>query len=288
MKKVSTSGLAFQDIRSDDRFYIDKSLLIKDILDTDDRGVYLYTRPRRFGKTVNITMLDAFFNIEYRGNNWFEGLTISGFPEYDHYRNAYPIIYIDLKDLIPPEGSWDFGFFLSRIRMTLYNTFDRFRYLLDSDKVHEEEKRMFRSIMDLSLSEEYLGNSVRMLCQMLERHHGRRAIVLIDEYDRAITNSFDTEIQRQVIGFFGDLLSSTLKGNRSLQMAYVTGVMQVAKAGMFSGLNNISVNDVFSTMSDERFGFTDSEVMYILDYFGHPDKFEEVRTWYDGYLFGNT
>ena len=288
MKKVSTSGLAFQDIRSDDRFYIDKSLLIKDILDTDDRGVYLYTRPRRFGKTVNITMLDAFFNIEYRGNNWFEGLAISGFPEYDHYRNAYPVIYIDLKDLIPPEGSWDFGFFLSRIRMTLYNTFDRFRYLLDSDKVHEEEKRMFRSIMDLSLSEEYLGNSVRMLCQMLERHHGRRAIVLIDEYDRAITNSFDTEMQRQVIGFFGDLLSSTLKGNRSLQMAYVTGVIQVAKAGMFSGLNNISVNDVFSTMSDERFGFTDSEVRYILDYFGHPDKFEEVRTWYDGYLFGNT
>lgn len=272
---------------SEDMYYVDKTLLIEDILKTDCRGVFLYTRPRRFGKTTNITMLDAFFNLKYTDNRWFDNLEISEHHEFDSYRNALPVIYLSMKDLLPVEGNCDYGYFMERISKTLRDTFIDFRYLLDSEKVDTRDKRLLESVINMTASEPILVDSLKDLCRMLKAHHGNNVVVLIDEYDRAITDAFDTDLQTQIIGFMSSFLSSALKDNKSLQMAYVTGVMQVAKAGIFSGLNNLNVNNVSSTESDERFGFTEREIRDMLKYYGYPEKFDEVRDWYDGYRFGN-
>ena len=283
MKQVNISGIPFRDFRERDKYYVDKSLLIKDILDTNPGGVHVYTRPRRFGKTTNITMLDAFFNMQYKGNTWFDGLAISEFPKFDPYRNAFPVVYIDLKDADPR----DYDLFIESLNSIIIRTFKRFGTELSSDVVMRSESLLLDRIYSKKASEDDLRDSVLTLCEILQRYHGRTSIVLIDEYDRALTDSFGTETQKRVIDFLSGFFSTTLKSNRNLQMAYVTGVMQVAKAGMFSGLNNISINNIASTTSDERFGFTESEVRGILDYFGNPEKFEEVREWYDGYRFGD-
>ncbi|MDO5861733.1 MAG: AAA family ATPase [Thermoplasmata archaeon] len=269
-------------MRDGGKYYVDKTLLVKDILDRDDGGIYLYVRPRRFGKTTNISMLNAFFNVEYKGNTWFEGLEISEYPEYDGYRNAFPVIHLDLQNTTAST----YGMFLNKVRKEILRAYKVHRYLLEGDLL-SDERRIFEELATRDMPEEDLSDSVKLLSEMLYRHHGSRVVVLIDEYDRAVTDSFDTQLQGDIIRFMGSLLSATLKGNDSLQMAYVTGVMQLAKAGMFSGLNNISVDSVLSTMSGERFGFTEAEVRSILDYYGHGDKLGEVMEWYDGYRFGN-
>lgn len=283
LKKISTSGLSFMRLRAEDRFYVDKSMLIADIIDTDPSGVFLFTRPRRFGKSTNISMIDAFFNIRFPGNDWFDGLEISQHREYDSYRNAYPVVSIDLKDAVADS----FDSFMAAFRNIMRSTFTVFRYLLDSDAVYEDEKREIQSVLDRNILDADMRFCVRDLCGMLERHHGRKAVVLIDEYDRAITDNMDSNKQKDMIDYLSSFMSATLKGNQSLQMAYVTGVMQLAKAGMFSGVNNLRVNNVLSRMSDERFGFTEDEVRSTLEYYGHPEKIDEVREWYDGYRFGD-
>ena len=286
MKKVNTSGLSFRDIREGGKYYVDKSLLIKDMLDTDDRGVFLYTRPRRFGKTTNLTMLDAFFNIEYKGNTWFDGLAISEHPDCMCQMSRYPVILLDLKDLAA-EGNNDYGIFVSRVKKVLSDLYNRFTYLLDSPRIGDRDRRLFESVLYMDADENVLADAVRDLSRMLHLFHGERTVILVDEYDQSITQTFGDALQERVIGFLRLLLSSALKSNGDLQMAYVTGVMQVAKAGFFSGMNNISINNTFSVESDERFGFTEPEVRDILSYYGHPEKFDEARDWYDGYRFGD-
>ena len=284
MKQVDTGGLSFQEIREDGKYYVDKSLLIKDMLETNDRGVYLYTRPRRFGKTTNITMLDAFFNLEYKGNTWFEGLTISEYPQYGRYMNRYPVIKLDLKELTSGTDT-EYSYFIDRVKKVLRDLYVGHRYL--SDSLSCDDKILFDSIVSMKASEGILVDALKDLSRMLYEYHGERTVVLIDEYDQAITRTFGSDVQKRIIGLLRGLLSNALKSNEHLQMAYVTGVMQVAKADIFSGLNNLTVNNVFSLRSDERFGFTESEVGEILEYYGHPEKIGEVRYWYDGYLFGN-
>lgn len=286
MKKVNTSGLSFRDIREGGKYYVDKSLLIKDVLDTDDRRVFLYTRPRRFGKTTNLTMLDAFFNIEYKGNTWFDGLAISEHPDCMCQMSRYPVILLDLKDLAA-EGNNDYGIFISRVKKVLSDLYNRFTYLLDSPRIGDRDRRLFESVLYMDADENVLADAVRDLSRMLHLFHGERTVILVDEYNQSITQTFGDALQERVIGFLRLLLSSALKSNGDLQMAYVTGVMQVAKAGFFSGMNNISINNTFSVESDERFGFTEPEVRGILSYYGHPEKFDEARDWYDGYRFGD-
>ena len=174
--------------------------------------------------------------------------------------------------------------FLESIREAMIG----FKYLMDSDLVDEDSKKDMADLINRNVNEARLSKSIRTLCSMLEAHHGRRVVVLIDEYDRAITDTFGSDLQEQIIGFMSQFMSSTLKGNPSLQFAYVTGVMQVAKAGMFSGVNNLVADNLFSKRSDERFGFTENEVRSILEYYEHPEKMDEVKEWYDGYRFGDT
>ena len=235
MKQIDLSGLSFADLREKDKHYVDKTLLIGDLLDTDDSGVYLFVRPRRFGKTTNLTMLDAFFNIRYEGNSWFDGLEISKHPEYERYRNAFPVIHLDLGN-------------------AKADTYERF---IDG---------MRRAVT---------------LCFEPHRH------LLIDEYDAAVSDAFGTESHEPMMSFLRGLMYASIKGNPYRGMVYVTGVMQIAKQSIFSDLNNIVVNNVFSKKSDERFGFVESEVKGILADFGYEDRFDAARRWYDGYRFGD-
>ena len=280
---ASTSGLSFARMRDENVYFVDKSMLIADLLSMDGRGVYLYTRPRRFGKTTNLTMLDAFFNIEYKGNTWFDGLEISKHPEFDSYRNAFPVINLNLKNT----KSDDFESYVADLKDALNMTFDRFRYLMKSDLVYDDEKETFDKVIRKTIPTEYISGCIPLLCRMLERHHGVKPIILIDEYDRAVSDAFGSESHRPMMNLLGKIMGAALKNNESLQMAYVTGIMQIAKESIFSDLNNIRVNNIFSTESDERFGFTEAEVKKILADYGHPEKFEEAKAWYDGYRFGD-
>ena len=283
MKQINTGGLLFPDILDRNKYYVDKTLLIKDILDSDDSGVYLFTRPRRFGKTTNLSMLDAFFNIKYKDNTWFDGLEISKYPEYKEYKNAFPVIYLDLR----PAKENTYEDFIGGMRTILSAAFEPHRYLLDSPDLRKPVRDLFDSLDDRNTDIDVLKNSVKMLCDALKAYHGRNVIILIDEYDRAVSDSFGEDSHRPMMDFLGAFLSPILKNNNSLQMAYITGIMQITKESIFSGLNNLRVNNVFSVESDERFGFTESEVKELFAYYGHPEKFDEAKEWYDGYRFGN-
>jgi len=283
MRQLPIGVQDFKSIRDGNKYFVDKSMLIGHILDSNDDGVFLYTRPRRFGKSLNLSMMDAFFNIEYKGNTWFDGLEISNHHKYDGYKNAFPVVSIDLKfgDVS------DFDNFVGLFNTRLYNSFVQHLYLKESPTLDEGEKALFTKFhtgeKTLDESESALG----ILCSMLNRHHGRKVVVLIDEYDSAINQITDTDLRRRVISFMREVLTNLLKGNGSLQMGVLTGVMQITKENIFSGLNNLYVNNILTKRSDEMFGFTDDEVKQICEDYGHPEKFAEAKEWYDGYRFGN-
>lgn len=282
MKQIDTCGLSFADLREEGMYYVDKTLLLADILGNNLRGVYLYTRPRRFGKTTNLSMLDAFFNIQYKGNTWFDGLKISEYPEYAQYKNAFPVIRLDLKDTVASNNKT----FMNRVRSAIAEAYHDHMYLLDSE-LDETDAILFRKVLSKETSDDYVPDCIRDLCRLLNKYHGRRAIILIDEYDRAVADSFGDAAHRKSMDSLGTILSSALKSNPHLQLAYITGIMQIAKENIFSGLNNLRVNNILSRESDERFGFTESEVKELLSYYGRSDEFDVVKTWYDGYRFGD-
>ena len=283
MKLVDTGGLSFSSIMSENYYYVDKSLLIKDILDSNPHGVYLFTRPRRFGKTTNLSMLDAFFNIEYKGNNWFDGLAISDYPEYERYKNAFPVIKLNLKET----KSETYGSFVNKMKTAVCHVYEDYEYLTKSDLFDKHIKEKYSKTLTRDVDEDLLLDSIPTLCKMLKRYHSVNPIILIDEYDRAVSDSFGEESHRKIMDYLGSFLSPILKNNDNVQMAYVTGVMQIAKESIFSGLNNLTINNVFSIGSDERFGFTEAEIKELFAYYGHPEKFAEAKKWYDGYRFGN-
>ncbi len=283
MKQIDTSGLSFIRLREEDMYYVDKSLLIKDIIESNRCGIYLFTRPRRFGKTTNLSMLDAFFNIKYKGNAWFDDLAISQYPEFEGYRNAYPVISLNMKNAKAP----DYEGFLDAMRTVVLDALKKHLYLLDYNGLTPDEHMLFDALFSRSASSEQLRSSIGHLSNILERYHEKKVIILIDEYDRAVSDMFGEESHRPIMEFLGEFMNYSLKNNDSVQMAYVTGIMQIAKESIFSDLNNIIVDNIFSTISDERFGFTETEVEQILSYYGHPERFDEVKQWYDGYRFGD-
>ncbi|CDF30390.1 uncharacterized protein BN463_00592 [Methanoculleus sp. CAG:1088] len=270
----------FREIREGGYYFVDKSELVSDIVN-DRSEVFLFTRPRRFGKSLNLSMIDAFFNLEYKSNRWFDGLKVNSHPEVEEHRNAYPVIRLCMKDLVAD----DVEGFNGRLKLMLKSVYRGFKYLRDSDLVDEDLRREYFSAGDLS--DMQMERSVISLCQMLEQYHGVKPIVLIDEYDNPINNAFNRDFYAGVMGSLRRFYSLTLKGNPHMSFAVVTGVMQIAKESIFSGLNNLRVDNVFSKKFDERYGFTEPEVRDLCSYYGHPEKFEEAKEWYDGYRFGN-
>ena len=273
----------FKKVRDEGYLYVDKSDLIPQIL-SQKSEVYLYTRPRRFGKSLNLSMLDAFFNIRYpKDNTWFDGLKVSDCRECDEHRNAYPVIYLDFKRL----NSKDMETFTEKLSEMLSMLYDSFGYLLDSKNISVREAELIQMTIDEGLTPSKMYSSILRLSELLYKHHGTKVIILIDEYDNPIHNAFGKPHHQEILDSMRDILSSALKGNDSLQFGVVTGVMQISKESIFSGLNNLKVNNVLSKDFDEMFGFTDEEVKAILEEYGRPEKIEEAREWYDGYRFGD-
>lgn len=281
-KSIQTGVSSFDGIISNNYYYVDKTELIKGLIEKPLMA-HLFTRPRRFGKTLAMSMIDCFFNMKYKGNTWFDGLMISDYRECDIHKNAYPVISISMKDLYKVDLETTKSKLLSIIS-TLFST--EFPYLKDSDRIgtyyRDYSVRAEMRRLDYSESLDFLKN----LSDMLYLHHGIRPIILVDEYDAPIMNSHDTWYASDILTMVRDILSQALKDSKSLHLSVVTGVMQIAKESIFSGLNNLEVHNIFGKNFDESFGFTNSDVERICEYFGRTDKYAEAREWYDGYLFG--
>ena len=273
----------FKEIREKEYLYVDKSEMISHII-SEGVKVYLYTRPRRFGKSLNLSMLDAFFNLKHpKDNMWFDGLKVSECEKCQKHRNAYPVINFDFKNL----DSLDFGVFLGNLGQRLSDLYGMYDYLEGSDKLNRMDIAFYDSVFSNTTDIVKIGHSLKKLSEMLYKHHGKKVIILLDEYDSPINNSYGKPFLQDVVGVMRNMLSSALKGNESLEFGVVTGVMQIAKESIFSGLNNLRVNNIFSKDFDESFGFTDSEVRSILEDNDHPEKYDEAKEWYDGYRFGD-
>ena len=284
MKAVPIGVQSFREIRENNLYFIDKTELIDSILTARGTKAFLFTRPRRFGKSLNLSMIDAYLNKNYRDNSWFDDLEISELRPDDPEKNAYPVIMLDMKNLTVRT----YETFIRRLRGAISDICNSFIELKDSDKQTDEDKELFVNLKTKKSDDDDLCISLMKLTSMLHKEYGKKVVVLIDEYDSPINNSYGKDFQHDVLEIIRDLLSSVLKGNESLAFGVVTGVMQIGKESIFSGLNNLKVNNILNPEMDEMFGFTADEVKELCDYYGHPDKFDEAREWYDGYHFGNS
>ena len=272
----------FKEVRENGYYFVDKSELISDIIESRCK-VLSITRPRRFGKSLNLSMLDAFFNMKYKGNGWFDGLKINNHSEAEKHRNIYPVICLNMKNLTM-DTKEDF---IDRFKTRMASVYRNYSYLKNSGSVDGGLREDYFDTKVKDFRESELENSLLALCEMLEQHHGVKPIILIDEYDHPINSSFGDDSCGEITKFLRNFYSLSFKSNEYMSFAVLTGVMQVAKEGIFSGLNNLSVDNIFRSEFDERYGFTEYEVKDICSYYGHPEKFEEAREWYDGYRFGN-
>ena len=270
----------FDEIRTSGYYYIDKTKLIEQLLQNMGK-VSLFTRPRRFGKTLNMSMLKCFFEIG-ADPALFDGLYISGNKELcDTYMGKYPVIFLSLKGV---EGL-TFGEAQGMLKTILRTEANRHYYLKTSTNISKENRKLFENML-LGHFEE-LSDSVRLLSQMLSEHYGQKTVILIDEYDVPLDKAFQNGYYREMVSLIRGLLGQALKTNTSLQFAVLTGCLRISKESIFTGLNNFAVNSVVDVEHDEQFGFTDTEVHQILDDYKLNQHFSEMKEWYDGYRFGN-
>ena len=271
----------FKEIVENNYYYIDKTKLIEDILHYRAK-VNLFTRPRRFGKTLNMSMIKYFFDIENKEENrkLFEGLSISE-SEYMQEQGQYPVVYISFRNM--EEVSWENC--LSQIRDLIRNIYIEFKYI--RKKLDEFDLMDFNNICFNNENSNWKG-SLKALTKYLYEYYGKKAVVLIDEYDTPIIQAYQEGYYKQAISFFKKFYGDAMKDNEYLQFGIMTGILRIAKEGIFSGLNNLKVDNIFSEKYSEYYGLTENEVVEAVKYYGLEYKMEDVREWYDGYQFGET
>lgn len=279
---------SFRKIIEGKYYWIDKTLFIKDLLDNKNE-VTLITRPRRFGKTLAMRMLQEFFDLNSADRNLFAGLKISSAgEEYMQHRSKYPVVFFSFKDIAT--GSYQEA--MRDLCGKISDLYSEYSFLADSPALNEREKRYFDSVynMDMYEHEEYgkekWGKSLRMLTVYLSKHYGVKTIVLLDEYDAPVQHAWEDGYYAEMIKMMRQLYGEVLKGNEALEFAVLTGVLRVAKESIFSGLNNLKVCSVLSDDYSNAFGFTSEEVAKIAADLQLEDKLPELRSWYDGYNFG--
>ena len=265
-------------------YYVDKTLMIKEFLDARPK-VSLFTRPRRFGKTLAMDMIKTFFEISDEDNStYFIDKKIWSYGErYQNECGKYPVISISFKDI--KFDTWEES--IQAIKETVASEYRRHLYLLDSDKCNEYDKKYFRSIMEGDITTVSLTSALKNLSYMLKMHHKKSAIIIIDEYDTPIQKGYVEGYYDEVVTFMRNLMSGALKDNSDLAFGFMTGILRVAKESIFSGLNNLTIQSVLEEKYSEYFGFTSSEVREMCSYYGVENKFDEICDWYDGYAFGN-
>ncbi len=274
---------SFTKVRTGNYYYIDKSLLIKRLVE-EPKEVTLITRPRRFGKSLNMRMLDCFFNIDKKSEKLFDGLKISEYSDIcDEWRNKYPTIFISFKDVkdISYSGA------LSLLKDVFSDFCDAHLNWLESDKINEYEKKYFNNLHFKAISEDDLKSALFVLCRMAYKIYGKKVILLIDEYDVPIAQGNSKGYYDEIINIMSTVYSKALKSNEHLKFAVVTGCLRIAKESIFTGLNNFQVNSIMNKSLDEFLGFTDKEINELLSYYDMTEKKSDIKSWYDGYLFGN-
>ena len=281
-KKLPIGIENFEEFRKEDFYYIDKTGLIRELLNNWG-AVNLFTRPRRFGKTLNMSMLEHFFSLN-GDKRIFDGLEISKEPALcEEYMGKYPVVSISLKGM--DGASYEMAFRMGA--RAVRRAASKVQYLLGSDALTESDKREYQSLLDSSMDEAAFCDSLRILSEMLEKHHNRKVILLIDEYDVPLAKAHANGYYERMISLIRSLLGEALKTNSSLKLAVLTGCLRISKESIFTGLNNLKVLTISDERFDEYFGFTDQEVKGLLAYYGVMDHYEEVKRWYDGYQFGN-
>lgn len=277
-------GVSAYRLASKEYYYVDKTLMIKDILD-EKPMVSLFTRPRRFGKTLNMDMLHTFFektdedtSVYFRDKLiWKQG------KKYQEHQGKYPVIFITFKDV--KFGTWNETF--SAIKKIISTEANRHIELRTSEKCSDSDKRDFEKLISSDINEVELSSSLLDLSRMLHKYYGISPVVIIDEYDTPIQQGYMQGFYDEVILFMRNLFSGVFKDNKHLSYGFLTGILRVAKESIFSGLNNLTTNSILDNKYSEYFGFTSDEVKELTHYYSCEDKYEEICEWYDGYRFGN-
>ena len=281
-KKLPIGIENFEEIRKEDFYYVDKTGLIAELL-YNWGAVNLFTRPRRFGKTLNMSMLEHFFSLN-GDKRIFDGLEISKeVALIKEYMGKYPVISVSLKGI--DARNYELAFQMAV--QILKRVPAKVQYLLESGALSEEDKAEYRKLLDDNMSEAVFCNSLRVLSELLEKHHGRKVILLVDEYDVPLAKAHENGYYDEMVSLIRRFLGGTLKTNNSLKLAVLTGCLRIAKESIFTGLNNLKVMTVADERFDEYFGFTDKEVKGLLEYYDVMDHYDAIKKWYDGYQFGN-
>lgn len=281
-KKLPIGIENFEELQKEEFYYVDKTNLIRDLLMQWSK-VNLFTRPRRFGKSLNMSMLKYFF--EPGGDKEiFKKLAISGETEIcEKYMGKFPVVSISLKGI----NGESYEKACAMAVQVIQSEARRFQYLLESERLTAYEKKVFASLLQADMGEDLLCSSLKIMSELLEKHHGCKVILLIDEYDVPLAKAFERGYYDQMVIFIRNMFEYALKTNDSLKFAVLTGCMRISKESIFTGLNNFKILSITDTRFDEQFGFTDREVKDLLSYYNVEDKFKETKEWYDGYRFGN-
>ena len=280
-KKLPIGVEFFEDIRTDGFYYIDKTNFIKDLINM--RGsVNLFTRPRRFGKSLNMDMIKCFFEMG-SDQSLFDGLNISKEKDLcDQYQGKYPVISISLKDV---DGR-NYELALKKMAATLKKEIRRHQYLLEGEELSEIDKNAVKHLFTDTLDETDQEESLYLLSEMLYKYHGQKVILLIDEYDVPLDKAYSKGYYDEMVDHMRGLFGEVLKTNPNLYFAVLTGCLRISKESIFTGINNFKVHSIADTSYDEYFGFTDEEVKKILSYYQIETQYDVIKEWYDGYQFG--
>ena len=290
-KKLPIGIDGFEKIMTNDFYYADKTLFIKELLQNWGE-VNLFTRPRRFGKSLNMSMLKCFFEVG-ADPALFDGLKIMQEKELcEKYMGKFPVISISLKDV---DGR-DFESASAALRTIIGNEAARFRFLNSSDRLTDDEKESYAQLTEVgasqggiyTMTEKVAAASLKTLSQLLSRHFGQRVILLIDEYDVPLDKAFQSGYYDEMVSLMRNVLGNALKTNDSLYFAVLTGCLRISKESIFKGLNNLKVHTISDVRYDEYFGFTNSDVDELLEFYGLSPYKGVIRDWYDGYRFGDT
>jgi hypothetical protein len=291
-KKQFFVGNSIFDVQvGDGYYYVDKSLLIKDLFD-NAAGVTLITRPRRFGKTLNMYMLKSFFEynceLQFENENkrhLFNGLKIEQAGEvYMRHFGQYPVIFLSFKEL--KASTWEVAY--EALKDCIYDEYDRHFNIYYSKEIGEADKTRLRRFLDRAALDSDFPKSIKFLSKCLKKHYNREVVILIDEYDVPLESAYTKQYYDKMLELIRSMFSSSLKDNNALAFAVMTGCLRISKESIFTGLNNPKMISIVNTEYSEHFGFTQAEVDAVLEYYGLMSKQEEMRRWYDGYLFGNT
>ena len=289
-KKISIGVEDFKEIIEKDGYFVDKTLMIKKLIESQAK-VTLFTRPRRFGKTLNQFMIRRFFEDEITekgekvDNGYlFDGLKIAECgEEILKHQQQYPVIFMTLKSAKQPNFEMAYGALADEI----YNEFMRHRYVLQSDALLPIEKERYENLLNRRADEKEVAKAFAFLSECLFKYHKKKAIILIDEYDVPLENAYFRGFYDEMIDFIRSLFESALKTNPYLEKSVITGCLRISKESIFTGLNNLKVDSVLRTEYGDSFGFTESEVEEMLAYYNLQEELPEVKRWYDGYLFND-